>query len=163
MAWAPEEFQRVFRARYPELVQFAHAFTGSREAGEDLAQEAFVRLWSRGPVTRPKADYWLFRVVRNLALDWLKTERRRRNREQQAHQEVDPPPFTDDDVRRIRESVSELPQRSREVLLLREFGNLSYNEIAKMVGRSENVVKQDLYRARERLRRMWTEKFGPEE
>ena len=150
----------MFRSRYPDLVQFGHAFTGSRDAGEDLAQEAFVRLWSRGPTERPAADHWVFRVGRNLALDWLKTERRRKVRERNAAPEEDPPTFSDDDVDRVRQVVGELSERSREVLLLREFSGLSYSEIAAVVGRGENVVKQDLYRARERLRRIWKWKFN---
>jgi RNA polymerase sigma-70 factor (ECF subfamily) len=58
--------------------------------------------------------------------------------------------------------VNNLPPRDREVLLLREFTGLSYAAIASVVGRSENIVKQDLFRARERLRRAWQERYGGE-
>jgi len=165
MPWAVEEFESVFRSRYPELVRIGHGFTGSRDAAEDVAQEAFLRLWRAGPTRRPSADYWLFRTARNLALDWLKTERRRKHREMHARPEENPAVFSDGDVVRVRRLVRELPERSREVLLLREFTGLTYAEIAAVVGRTENVVKQDLHRARERLRAAWERRFNmtPEE
>ncbi len=160
MHWNPEAFDTCFRERYPELARFLHGLTGDRSAGEDVAQEAFTRLWQRGPVQRPDADRWVFRVARNLALDWLKLEARRINRERVEPAVADPPTFDDADVERVRRVVEELPARDREVLLLREFSDLSYAEIAGVVGRNENVVKQDLFRAREHLRRAWHAKHG---
>jgi RNA polymerase sigma factor (sigma-70 family) len=162
MSWDAPAFERCFRERYPELVQFLHGLTGDRAAGEDVAQEAFARLWARGPRARPRADYWLFKVARNLALDWLKTEQRRNHRERAEPIASDPSDFTDVDVERVRALVKELPSRDREVLLLREFSELSYAEIAQVVGRSLDTVKQDLFRARERLRRSWNETYGGE-
>jgi RNA polymerase sigma-70 factor, ECF subfamily len=162
MGWDPDAFERCFRQRYPELVQFLHGLIGDRAAGEDVAQEAFARLWTRGPDGRPQADHWVFRVGRNLALDWLKTERRRNHREQASLGEPDGPPFPDENIIRVRALLHSLAPRDREVLLLREFTELSYAEIAGIVGRSENVVKQNLFRARERLRRAWQEKYGAE-
>ncbi len=65
MSWDVATYERLFRERYGDLVRFGHGFTNSRMAAEDLAQEALVRLWNRGPTARPDADRWLFRVVRN--------------------------------------------------------------------------------------------------
>ena|SRR5712691_611551 len=162
MAWDSQAFEQCFRERYPELVQFLHGLTGDRAAGEDMAQEAFARLWARGPRARPGADYWLFKVARNVALDWLKTEGRRNHRERSDPIAADPPRFTEDEVERVRAAVHGLSPRDREVLLLREVSGLSYAEIAEVAGRSVDAVKQDLFRARERLRRSWTERYGGE-
>ena len=162
MGWDLQAFERCFRERYPELVQFLHGLTGDRSAGEDIAQEAFTRLWTKGPGERPGADYWLFRVGRNLALDWLKAESRRNHRERIAASGSAAPPFTDAEVEQLRAVVQELPARDREVLLLREFSELSYAAIAEVVGRSVESVKQDLFRARERLRKGWNERYGGE-
>ncbi|HEX4627359.1 MAG TPA: sigma-70 region 4 domain-containing protein, partial [Gemmatimonadales bacterium] len=74
----------------------------------------------------------------------------------------DPPGFTETDMARVRSLVRELPSRDREVLLLREFSELSYAEIADVVGRTVDAVKQDLFRARERLRQAWTQRYGDE-
>jgi len=163
MGWDHGAFERCFRERYPELVQVLHGLSGDRATAEDLTQEAFARLWRRGPVERPAADYWVFRVGRNLALDWLKAEGRRNHRETIAPApETSEPPFSEEMVEHVRAVVKQLPARDREVLLLREFTGLSYNEIAAVVRRSENVVKQDLFRARERLRRAWQQRYGGE-
>ncbi len=59
MVWDPSAFERCFRERYAELVQFLHGLTGDRAAGEDIAQEAFARLWARGPDKQPGADHWV--------------------------------------------------------------------------------------------------------
>jgi RNA polymerase sigma-70 factor (ECF subfamily) len=162
MSWDSRTFESCFRERYPELVQFLHGLTGDRATAEDVAQEAFARLWARGPRVRPRADYWLFKAARNLALDWLKTDERRNQRERAERVVVDAPGFTDVEVERVRALVHELPARDREVLLLREFSELSYAEIAEVVGRSLDSVKQDLFRARERLRQQWNERYGGE-
>ena len=155
MALINDWFDGCFRERYPVLVQVLHGVTGDRAAAEDLAQEAFVRLWARGPQTRPDADYWVTKVGRNLALDELRSSRRRAQRELAAVLPNDEPPFADDDVARVRAVVASMGPRDRDVLLLRAVGDLPLAEIARIVGRSANAVKQDLFRARERLRRLW--------
>ena len=155
MALITEWFDDVFRDRYPVLVQVLHGLTGDRAAAEDLAQEAFIRLWAKGPQTRPDADYWVMRVGRNLALDELRSSRRRAQRELAAVLPPDEPPFADDDVARVRAVVASMAPRDREVLLLRATADMPLAEIAKIVGRRANAVKQDLFRARERLRRLW--------
>jgi RNA polymerase sigma-70 factor (ECF subfamily) len=147
--------EACFRERYPALVRFLHGMVRDRARAEDLAQESFRRLLIKGPAGRPDADRWVFRVARRLALDELKIERRRRERERSWEPDADPPAFDPDDVARVRAVVDTLPERAREVLLLRELTGLSYREIADVVGRGENVVKQDLFRAREALRRAW--------
>lgn len=155
MALINDWFDACFRERYPALVQVLHGLTGDRACAEDLAQEAFVRLWAKGPQKRPDADYWVVRVGRNLALDELRSSRRRAQRELATVFPADGPPFDDDDVVRVRTVVASMAPRDREVLLLRAIGDLPLAEIAKIVGRSANAVKQDLFRARERLRRLW--------
>ena len=161
MSWDEREYDRLFRERYGDIVRFSHGFTGSRMAAEDLAQDAFVRLWNRGPKKRPDADRWLFRVVRNAALDWIKMEARRIRRESEATaMEQDAALFPEEELRQVRRLVESLSHRSREVLLLQVFSGLSVAEIGKIVGRSKNVVKQDLHRARERLRLAWQKEYG---
>ncbi len=160
MSWDSRQFEQCFRERYPELVQFLHGLTGDRAAAEDVAQEALVRLWSRGPSARPGADYWVFRVARNLALDWVKAEARRNHRARADESPGDAGGYEDEDLDRVRALVHELAPRDREVLVLREFTGLSYAEIAAVVGRGVDAVKQDLFQARQRLRRAWQEKYG---
>lgn len=157
MNMPPSAVESCFRARYPGLVRFLHGMLGDRARAEDVAQESFRRLLVRGPTTRPDADRWVFRVARRLALDDVKTERRRKSRERRYDVRPDPPPFDEDDVHAVRRVVAGLPDRAREVLLLREVAALSYQEIAEVVHRSVNVVKQDVHRARRALRRAWAE------
>jgi len=147
--------EACFRARYPALVQFLHGMVHDRARAEDVAQESFRRLVIRGPTTRPDADRWVFRVARRLALDELKLERHRRARELEYEPSTDDPAFDPDDIAQVRRLVASLPDRPREVLLLREVSGLSYQEIADVVRRNVNTVKQDLHRARAALRRAW--------
>jgi len=155
-----EVFETCFRDRYAALVQVLHGLTGNRSTAEDAAQEAFLRLWEKGPAARPDADHWVFRVARNVALDELKRERRRARRDALSEPVDHTRPFEDDDVQRVRTVVASMRPRDREVLLLRAFANLSGAEIAKVVGRRANAVKQDLFRARERLRELWLKQEG---
>src|SRR2546428_4199141 len=127
MSWDPHAFERCFRERYPELVQFLHGLTGDRAAGEDVAQEAFARLWSRGPRVRPRADYWLFKVARNLALDWIKTESRRNHRERLGPPSAAPPGFKGVDEEPDRTPTHGPASRDRVVLVLRALSAMSYD------------------------------------
>jgi RNA polymerase sigma-70 factor (ECF subfamily) len=147
--------EACFRARYPALVRFLHGMVHDRARAEDVAQEAFRRLLVRGPTTRPDADRWVFRVARRLALDELKLDRHRQEREAAWERLDDAAVFDPDDLAQVRRLVAALPDRAREVLLLREVSDLPYDEIAAVVGRTVNAVKQDLHRARAALRRAW--------
>lgn len=142
------DFAAVVSLHETPLLRYVGRLAGAEHA-EDLVQEAFLRLFRQlrrhGQSSVRKTSVWLFRVVRNLALD---ARRRRRTRES-ARQVVrengrpveEPPAGLDALVRRAAceravDELQHLPERQREVLLLKVVHEMSLTEIAEITGRT---------------------------
>jgi RNA polymerase sigma factor (sigma-70 family) len=160
-----DEFARFFDDLYPSLCRFLECFWGGgRAAAEDLAQESFMRLYHKGLGSLPagEARFWLFRVARNLALNELErgqTRRRLFDRVVAVFSTGGASPEREYEAAERREMVLEmlklLPEQQRAALLLREQEEMSYREIADVLGVSEAKVKVDIFRARGTLRDRW--------
>ena len=79
MAWDNQEFAAVFNELYPNLCRFLACMMGGSGSAQDIAQEAFVRLYRKGDAGMPaeEARFWIYRVARNLALNDLNKTRTR--------------------------------------------------------------------------------------
>jgi RNA polymerase sigma factor (sigma-70 family) len=153
-------FDELYSTLYPVLFRIAYRITGSEQKAEDLCHEAFIRYVQREEPL-PDLDqtkYWLIRVLRNIALNHEK----RRTRERQAYERLHrmEPGFSDgSDQEFFREqarsevqgALNRLPPRLRMVLVLKEYGDMGYRDIAKTLGTTEGNVKVMAFRARERL------------
>ena len=147
MTWSNDVFEPLFRTAYPRVLRATELFLGERAAAEDVAQEAFARLLEREPMPADGAERWVFRVARNLAVDRLRHLRRVVPLDA-LRGAVVPAEVLDERVAALRSAVSSLPERQREVVGLRIYGELSYEAIAAAVGRSLGAVKQELHRAK---------------
>ena len=171
MASRDEEFTRFFNEFYPSLCRFLECLLGGRGGGshpaQDIAQETFLQLHRTGfdNLPRDEARFWLFRVGRNLALNELS---RRQTRHRLFEQVVNvfrahvPGPEEEFEMterkERVLEMLRHLPEHQRSALLLREQEEMSYREIAEVLGVSEAKVKVDVFRARTSLRERWGRK-----
>ena len=137
-------------------MRHAGALAGDRRGGEDVVQEVFLRLAQKPPVIPAEASgdslaeravltSWLHRVTRNLCMDALRSETRRKKREEQVAsveatagglEEIEA-----SDTRRVVEAgLSRLPDDQREVLVLRLFGERSYKQIAEITGKKTGTI-----------------------
>jgi RNA polymerase sigma-70 factor (ECF subfamily) len=150
------DFDTLFRRVYPPLFRYCHRMTGDADQADDLAQEAFFRLWDR-EVQGPEGSLrvWLFRVATNLARDRFRTRDRRREI-LAAQPTADPEPGADtamernEDIAAVRKALEQIPERDREILLLRQEG-FSYREIAEAVTVAPTSVGTLLARALRRF------------
>jgi RNA polymerase sigma-70 factor (ECF subfamily) len=127
------------------------------DRAQDLAQEAFSRALSESP-ENPRA--WIFRVGANLAKDEIRAAVRRKKHlvlikgEAEAKQATSPDPAEvlerKERVEAVRDALSKLSDRDKDVLLLWDAG-LNYHEIAAETGLSPKAVGTTLARARRRL------------
>ncbi|MDT7605455.1 MAG: hypothetical protein QOF61_3452 [Acidobacteriota bacterium] len=168
MASRDEEFARFFDEFYPSLCRFLACLLGGRGASAasapDIAQDAFLQLHRAGFENFPEGEarFWLFRVARNLALNELG---KRQTRHRLFDKVVDtfrahvPGPAEEFEMTELKARVTEmlktLPEHQRAALLLREQEEMSYREIAGVLGVSEAKVKVDVFRARTTLRERW--------
>jgi RNA polymerase sigma-70 factor (ECF subfamily) len=83
------DFRKLYNTAFPILFRVAYRIAGSKEAAEDLCQEAFFRLYEKNMVfpNPEEAKYWLIRVVKNAALNYAKRKDRERKAYQRAFRE----------------------------------------------------------------------------
>jgi RNA polymerase sigma-70 factor (ECF subfamily) len=154
------EFRKLYDSAVPVLVRVALRITNSREAAEDLCQESFFRLYEKNMVfpNSEEAKYWLIRVVKNAALNYAKRKERERKAYQKAFREDDRREETGEGLlvrkettEEIKEALDKLPENLRMVLVFKEYAEMNYKEIGRVLGISEGNVKVRVFRARERL------------
>ena len=139
------------------MLSISYRMVGSYSEAEDIVQEAFVRLHEAGEVDSPRA--WLSTVVTRLAIDHLRSARVRR--EQYTGTWLPEPVLADPapDAAVRAESLSmavlvlleSLTPVERAVFVLREAFDYGYDEIAEIVGKSEDNCRQLASRARRRV------------
>ena len=139
---SPEQIGRWYDAHSAALVLYVRQWLQAGLA-EDVVQDVFVRLASqRRPVAHVKA--WLFRSVRNAALNQLRSQRRRRRHEQRLAAER-PTWFAaraDDlvDAKAAQAALESLPPQQREIIVLRIWGQMTLAEAADIVGLPVSTV-----------------------
>jgi RNA polymerase sigma factor (sigma-70 family) len=159
-------FDAVYAILFPVIYRVSLRVTGSREVAEDLCHESFIRYLQHAPALADidQAKYWLIRVVKNLSLNHEK--RRRRERKAGARLRLLVPAFSESGDRSldreetrsgVQRALDELPYTLRAPVVFREYGGLSYREIASVMGITENNVKVRIFRARERLEKALAE------
>jgi RNA polymerase sigma-70 factor (ECF subfamily) len=127
---------------------------------EELAQEVFFRAWTRLDSLREpeKQREWLFRIARNVCFDHLKKLRLRKlihgGSLECARDEKTPETRAvyRDELRRLKDAVRALPEKLRETFVLRNYGELSYREIAVALEIKEGTVMSRLNEAREKIK-----------
>lgn len=144
---AESAFAWLFRQEYSAIVRTAHLMLGDRAAAEDVAQEAFVRLYARWRrVSRyDKPGAWVRRVAIRLA-----SRARRRSSTLELAQEQPGPADTpaDPDLRR---ALLSLPPNQRAAVVLHYLEDLPVAEVAEILGIATSTARVHLHRARKRL------------
>ncbi|QGZ65792.1 RNA polymerase sigma factor [Paraburkholderia acidisoli] len=145
--------------KLPRLLALATRLLGDRMEAEDIAQEAFMRIWKQAPQWRSgeaKFDTWLHRVALNLCYDRLRG--RREEPVDTLPDEADPAPAPDLRLEtrsrdeHVRTALAALPVRQREALVLTYYQELSNLEAAGLMGISVDALESLLARARRTLR-----------
>lgn len=143
--------------RYRErVINLAFQLLRHREDAEDVAQEVFVRAFSKIQQFRGEADLftWLYRITLNTCI-----QRRRRARD--THSEVEPTSSPDSIAAQVEtrlgveHALDQLTPPLRIVLVLREMHDLSYEEIAAVLDIPVGTVRSRLSEARRKFREVW--------
>jgi RNA polymerase sigma factor (sigma-70 family) len=148
-----DSFGRLARRYYAPLVAIAYSILSDHQLAEDTAQEAFARaLKNLGKLRKPdKFAPWLARICRNVARDMVAAKARPINpRDLSPDLDGSGP---DDDVEAVRRAIEKLPFRAREVIVLRYYSGLSYEEISSVLGISKPTINGRLTRAKQKMAR----------
>jgi RNA polymerase sigma-70 factor (ECF subfamily) len=162
-------FDAIFRAHYSRVVGLLARLTGDRGEAEEIAADVFCKLARRGESDGDPAP-WLYRVASNAGLDALRSNARRRRREETAAAErwrAGAPDTALDTVlreerrARVREILAGLKPRDAQLLMLRAEG-LAYKELAEALGIHSASVGTLLARAEAEFERRYRSRYGEE-
>lgn len=149
-----EAFAELFERYRERLYGFFRRRLAHAARAEELAQEVFLAVLRAVKRYEPRALFrtWLYGIALNL----LRAERRKAGREEPAPEEPRESPAggNPDAALVVRQAVARLETDDREVLLLREYEQLSYAEIASLLGVPVNTVRSRLFRARLALKEL---------
>lgn len=144
-------FTELCRRYYPAMVAIAHSILGDRDIAEDAAQQTFAKAVRKLPQLRNKTNFagWLAVICRNAAKDMARTRVKLYNNEDLT--QVAAESHTDDTTETVREAIAKLPASAREVIFLRYYDGLSYEQISAVLGVSEQAINGKLRRAKKKI------------
>ena len=164
-----ERFSDLGQRYQGRLVNYLFRILRSTQEAEDLAQEVFFKLYQALDRYDPKYKFstWLFRVAQNAAIDRIRKRRLQlvsMDRQGSGDEELGTKEITSPDHRpyrdlrnvergeAIQQAIDSLPWDYRELIVLRHYGELSYDEIAKLKDMPLGTVKNKLFRGRQMMK-----------
>lgn len=154
-------FDALYAQLYPSLLRYVDRLVGDRDASEDLAQEAFVRLLRRPDLEGEDARLWIFTVATNLVRDRGRATARRHRLLTAESVHLPASSLPDEEleraerIRAVRAALDLLPERDRLMLLMREEG-FRYSEIAQALQVAPSSVGTLIARALKRFLEAYT-------
>ena len=163
-----EAFEKLMLAHEKAVFNLALRMTENREDAEDVSQEAFLKAYRSLSDFRGESKFsvWLYRIVSNVCLDFLRRKRRRPSASltaeddegEEVQWDVPDERYTPERLlerkltqEAVRKGLAALPENQRKILLLREIKGLSYEEIGEVLDLDPGTVKSRIFRARNRL------------
>lgn len=158
-------FGELVRQHYPGVVRIVYRLCGDAGLAEDMAQEAFLRSWINLTTFHAQSSLrnWLYRIAVNATLDVLRRKSEEALEDEEAQllpDQADGPEaavIAKERAAQIQQALQSLPDAARSALVLREYGGLSYQEIASVLDVPVGTVMSRLNYARNRLRELLKE------
>ncbi len=162
-------FERLMTIYQSKILGYARAFVSDGEQACDVAQDAMIRIYRSIGSFRFQSSLqtWMFRIVRNIVLDYAKS---RRSKERKREQPIDKTPERDmeepsedspeaqllahERKSQLWQALADVPETYRSVLVLCDLHGMSYEEVAAIVETPVGTVKSRLNRGREALRQV---------
>lgn len=173
IAGREDGFEELVRRYQRPIAAYVYRMVGDYEAALDLTQEVFIKVYASLTRYRPEYKFstWIYKIAHNSAVDHL---RRHSTREQALSVQTDgeqydlpiesgrlSPEQESEKAERCAEIeavVRQLPTAYRELIVLRHSHDLSYDEIAEVMGLPLGTVKNRLFRAREVMRQQFVQR-----
>jgi RNA polymerase sigma-70 factor (ECF subfamily) len=156
--------ERLYKEKAPQLLLYARALGLSHSEAEDVLQEAFIALLNL-PEPPKAAESYVFRTVRNRALNFKRSLWRRLAREVESMRWFERDPDETPAERAAMRSLQNLPQEQREVIVLKIWSRYTFEEIAGLLELSPNTVagryRYGLEKLRTALKGKEYEQFEP--
>ena len=188
-----EAFEGIVKQHMKDAYFIALGLVGNREDALELSQEAFYRAYKHFDQLNSKGKFfpWFYQILRNLCFSHLRKRRVRRNYQQEVgdagpqtdgtatnpQSEVSNPQSEDfadcfdpemvaernESKDRIWRAIAQLDEKHREVIVLRHFRDMSYDEMAKLLFCNRGTVTSRLFYARQKLKEILDHEKGGQE
>lgn len=144
-----------------KLYRFALKLLGNDLDAEDVVQEVFVKVWQKSDVLEEidNKQAWCMTVTRNLSIDKIRSRKAVMSGSVEDYHFISDRSATPDVVTEDKENLSivmktldNLPEHQKEIIHLRDVEGYTYKEIADITGYTEDQVKVNLFRARQKLK-----------
>jgi len=172
-----DAFEPIVKRYMKDAYFIALGLVGNREDALDLSQEAFIRAFSNIKQLNPDKKFfpWFYQILKNLCFSHL---RKRRTRQDCSLDAADDDnnrqgPVAVDDLftpdvlaernevkKKIWKAIGRLDEKHREVIILRHFRNMSYEQMAQNLFCNKGTVTSRLYYARKRLKELLGKEMG---
>ncbi|MDN3669492.1 RNA polymerase sigma-70 factor [Echinicola jeungdonensis] len=153
-----EVFKALFHDYYPGLLKFAEGFVFDKEVCEDIVQNIFVYIWEQAEYLNITTSFksYLYKAVKNRCLNYLrslKIEDKHNLLYLEASLNESPVDWEDSEIpQKIEMAIEGLPPKMAEIFRLKYMEEKSLREIATQLDVSENTIKTQLLRAKDKLR-----------
>ncbi len=156
-----ELFNKIVREESEKLYWHLRRMVSSHEDADDLLQEVFIKVWAALPSFRGDSSMstWVWRIATNEALNFLRKEKvraalRLTSIDAEAERKILADPYFNgtEAERRLSCAVSRLPEKQRQVFVMRYWDDLSYEEISAITGTSVGALKASYHLAQEKIR-----------
>jgi RNA polymerase sigma-70 factor (ECF subfamily) len=170
-----QAFESLVRRYQRQVANLIYLTMGNRDDVDDIAQEVFIRVYRSLPKFKFNASFfsWLYRITMNLCIDEIRKRKIRRvlsldyltedtlekSRKSKDYTMVSDSVLTEEKRQVIQSALQRLTPEHREVLVLREYQDLSYNEIAETLGLRLEAVKSRIFRARTEMKNLLNDYF----
>jgi len=146
-----ESFGELCQRYYSPMVSIAYSVLSDHQLAEDAAQESFARAFVRLRSLKNQTRFapWLAAICRNVAKDMVAAEARQIKRKDLV-QTADQNTPNENGIL-IRRAIEQLPAAARELIVLRYYDNLSYEQLASVWGVSRAAIHGRLIRAKRKM------------
>jgi RNA polymerase sigma factor (sigma-70 family) len=156
-------FEQLVKKYQHAVFNTIYRYLGNYEDVEDIAQEVFIKVWHKAKGFKKKSKFstWLYRITVNQCLNYRSMYKQKLvSLDEMTEKEQIPESLiveVDHEKRQkteiVRKSVNELPDRQRIALILSQFEDRSYKEIAEIMGVSLSAVESLIFRAKQALKK----------
>jgi len=146
-----ESFGELCRRYYAAMVAIAYCILSDHQLAEDAAQESFARALVNLKNLKNNNRFapWLAAICRNVAKDMVAVRARRINAEDISN--TDQKNKDDENSRVVRRAIEQLPAPAKELIVLRYYNNLSYEQIGSILGISRATINGRILRAKRKM------------
>jgi len=148
-----------------EIFEYSYFLIGDREEALDMTQETFLKAYTNIKTLRREEDFkfWLRRIARNLCFKRIKKMRREKEvmeRQREETLSLDSYVIKKEREERVKRALNKLPEKMKEIIILRDIEGLSYKEIKEILNIPMSLVKVRIFRARNLLKKILEEEDG---